>query len=137
MRERSTRIQTNITLKRRVVLCISCSATQAKTLPHIFKERHPVSQACLDKNKFMQSCFWIHTLDLQLAGHSGFSLGILGSAGVNATVEAAGLPDLQGTDALVRDLPKLWIISDDHLILQPLDLRLRDKQETFDFLLCN
>lgn len=82
----------------------------------------------------VQSCVWIHTLDLQLAGDDGLSLGVLGSAGVNAAVKAAGLPDLQGTDALVGDLPKLWIIANDHLILQPLDLRLRDRHETFDYL---
>lgn len=81
----------------------------------------------------MQSCVGIHTLDLQLAGDSGFSLGILSSAGVNATIKAAGLTDLQGTDALIGDLPKFWIITDDHLILQPFDLGLRDKQKIFDF----
>lgn len=84
----------------------------------------------------MQSCVWIHTLDLQLAGDGGLSLGVLGSAGVNAAVKAAGLPDLQGTDALVGELPKLWIIANDHLILQPLDLRLRDRHETFDYIYC-
>lgn len=75
---------------------------------------------------------WIRTLDLQLAGDGGLPLGVLGSAGVNAAVEAAGLPDFQGTNALVGDLSKLWIVADDHLVLQPLDLGLRDTQETFD-----
>lgn len=58
-------------------------------------------------------------------------MGVLCSAGVNATIKAAGLPDLQGTNALVRDLPKLWVVTDDHLILQPLNLRLREREATF------
>lgn len=66
----------------------------------------------------------IHTFDLQLAGDNGLSLGVLCSAGVHTAVEAAGLTDLQGANALVRDLTKFGVLTDDHLILQPFDLRL-------------
>lgn len=76
----------------------------------------------------------IRTFDLQLAGDGGLSLGVLCSAGVDAAIEATGLPDLQGTNALVRDLPKLWVVTDDHLILQPLNLRLRDREATFIYI---
>lgn len=58
-------------------------------------------------------------------------MGVLGSAGVHAAIEAAGLTDLEGANALVRDLPKLGVVTDDHLILQPLNLRLRGGEETF------
>lgn len=74
-------------------------------------------------------CVQTLTFDLQLAGDSGLSLGVLGSAGVHAAIEAAGLTDLQGADALVGDLTELGVITDDHLILQPLDLRLREGGE--------
>lgn len=40
-------------------------------------------------------CLKIPTFDLQLAGDGGFSLGVLGSAGVHATIEAARFTDLQ------------------------------------------
>lgn len=73
----------------------------------------------------------IRTFDLQLAGDSRLSLFVLGSAGVHTTIEAAGLADLQGANALVGELTKLGVITDDHLILQPLDLRLRGGDEKF------
>lgn len=75
-------------------------------------------------------CLQIRTFDLQLAGHGGLSLGVLGSAGVHTTIEAAGLTDLQGANALIRDLTKLGVVTNDHLILQPLDLRLRGGGQT-------
>lgn len=68
------------------------------------------------------------TFDLQLAGDGSLSLGVLGSAGVHATIEAARLPNFQRANALMGDLPKLRVISDDHLILQPLNFRLRGEK---------
>lgn len=72
----------------------------------------------------------VPTFDLQLAGDGGLSLGVLGSAGVHATIEAARFTDLQRANSLIGDLTKLWVVSNDHLILQPLDFRLigRDKR---------
>lgn len=82
------------------------------------------------KTLFSFICLKIRTFDLQLAGDSGLSLGILGSAGVHTTIKAARLADLQGANALVRDLTELGVVTNDHLILQPLDLRLRGGEET-------
>lgn len=65
----------------------------------------------------MIGSLWIHTFDLQFAGHSGFSLGVLGSAGVHTTIKAARLTDLEGTNTLVGNLTKLGVITNDHLIL--------------------
>lgn len=65
------------------------------------------------------------TFDLQLAGDRGLSLLVLGSAGVHAAIEAAGFTDLEGADTLGGVLTILGVVSDDHFILQPLDLRLR------------
>lgn len=143
----------SIKTNRRIEFCVSRSEIH-QHFSNVFQQWHTMAQACKKKHArhrqgdstvfseylldifggdylIMQSCVWIHTLDLQLAGDGGLPLGVLGSASVNATVEAAGFPDLQWTDALVGDLPKLWIISNDHLILQPLDLRLRDRHKTF------
>lgn len=69
------------------------------------------------------------TFDLQLAGNGGLSLGVLGSAGVHASVEAARFTDLQRANALIGDLTKLWVVSNDHLILQPLDFRLIGREK--------
>lgn len=69
------------------------------------------------------------TFDFQLAGDRGLSLGVLGSAGVHATIEAARFPDLQRANALIGDLTKLWVVSNDHLILQPLDFRLIGREK--------
>lgn len=76
-------------------------------------------------------CLKIRTFDLQLAGDGSLSLGILGSAGVHTTIEAAGPTDLQGANSLVGELTELGVVTDDHLILQPLDLRLRGEEKTF------
>lgn len=78
---------------------------------------------------FVSSGDTVRTFDLQLAGDCGLSLGVLGSAGVRAAVKAAGLADLQGANALVRDLTKLGVVTNDHLIFQPLDLWLRGEAE--------
>ena len=67
----------------------------------------------------------VRTFDLQLAGHCGLALGVLGSAGVHAAVEAGRLADLQWADALGGDLTELGVVADDHLIFHPLDLWLR------------
>lgn len=82
-------------------------------------------------------CLKIRTFDLQLAGDHSLSLGVLGSAGVHTTIEAAGLTDLQGANALVGELTKLGVVADDHLILQPLDLRLRGEEKMFLNMLTN
>lgn len=76
-------------------------------------------------------CLWIHTFDLQLAGDCGLSLGVLGYAGVHTAIKGAGLADLEGANPLVRDLTKLGVVTNDHPILQPLDLWLRERGETF------
>ena len=70
----------------------------------------------------------VHTFDLQLAGDSSLSLGVYGSAGVDTAIEAGGLTDLEGANALVSHLTKLGVVTDQHLILQPLDLRLRGRE---------
>lgn len=50
---------------------------------------------------------------------------VLGAAGVHTAVKAARLADLQRADALVVDLPELGVVTDDHLVLHPDNLRLR------------
>lgn len=52
---------------------------------------------------------------------------VLSSARVHAAIEAARLADLQGANALVGELTKLGVVTDHHLVLQPFDLRLREK----------
>lgn len=76
------------------------------------------------------ACLEIHTFNLQLAGDSSLSLGVLGSAGVHSTIKAAGLTDLKRANALVGDLTKLGVVTNYHLIFQPLDLWLRGGEET-------
>lgn len=71
----------------------------------------------------------VHTFDLQFAGDHSFTLSVLGSAGVHTTIKAAGLADLQWADALIRNLAKLGVISNKHLIFQPLNLGLQIKWE--------
>lgn len=76
------------------------------------------------------------TFDLQLAGDGGLSLGILGSAGVHATIEATRFTNLQRANALIGDLTKLWVISNDHLILQPFDFRLIGREKRLIYIDC-
>ena len=79
----------------------------------------------------------IHTFDLQLAGDNSFSLVVLGSASVHATIKAGGFTDLKGANALVGQLAKLGVVTNDHLILQPLDLRLGGGKNTIHFYMLN
>ena len=71
----------------------------------------------------------ILTFDLQLAGHRGLSVGVLGLAGVHAPIIVAGLSDLQGAHALVGDLTVLGVFTDGNLVLHPHDLGLEGGEE--------
>ena len=77
----------------------------------------------------------ILTFDLQLAGHHCLSMGVLGLAGVYATIIVASLADLQGAHALVGDLTVLGVFTDGNLVLHPHDLGLEDGEEIAIFIL--
>lgn len=49
---------------------------------------------------------------------------IYGLAGIYATIKGTGFTDLQRTDALHTDLPELGVVTNDHLVLHPLNLGL-------------
>lgn len=83
------------------------------------------------ENVIFLNCPWIRTFDLKLAGDGGLSLGVLGSTGVHAAIKAAGLTNLKGANTLIGDLTKLGVVADDHLIFQPLDLRLKGGDEKY------
>lgn len=78
------------------------------------------------------------TFDLQLAGDNRLTMFIEGLACVHAAIKVTRLADLQRADALVVYLPVLGIITNDHLVLHPLNLRLqreerRMKRKIIDF----
>lgn len=68
------------------------------------------------------------TFDFQLAGDNRLAMFIDGLASVHAAIKVTGLADLQRADALVVNLPVLGVITDDHLILHPLNPRLQRKE---------
>lgn len=67
------------------------------------------------------------TFDLQLAADCCFSVIVHGSAGVHTSVKVTRPTDLQRADALNADLPVLGVVSNNHLVLHPLNLGLSDK----------
>lgn len=75
------------------------------------------------------SYYYLRTSDFQLAADGDLAVVVLGSAGVNAPVEAHGLSDLEGTDALHTDLTEFGVLADDHLVFQPLDLGLPRREK--------
>lgn len=86
--------------------------------------KHKISSQAFElQNKSSQICRL--TFDLQFAGHNGFSVSVYGLAGIHATVEGTGFTDLQRTDALHTDLPELGVVTNDHLVLHPLNLWLQ------------
>lgn len=64
------------------------------------------------------------TFDFQLAAYGCFTVIVDGLAGVHAAVKVTGPTDLQGADALNADLPEFGVLSNDHLVLHPLNLGL-------------
>lgn len=69
------------------------------------------------------------TFDFQLAGHRSFTQSILGPAGVDAAIKAGRFANLEWADSLAVDLPVFGIVPYNHLIFQPLDLRLQRTDE--------
>lgn len=65
------------------------------------------------------------TFDLQLAADGCFSVIVHGFAGVHAAVEVTRPADLQRADTLNADLPVLGVVSNNHLVLHPLDFGLQ------------
>lgn len=61
------------------------------------------------------------TFDFQLAADGCFTVTVDGFAGVHATVKVTGPADLQGADTLNADLPELGVVSNNHLVLHPLN----------------
>lgn len=52
---------------------------------------------------------------------------VLGFAGVHASVKVTGLTDFQGADTLDADLSEFGVVSDNHLVLHPLNFGLREQ----------
>lgn len=69
------------------------------------------------------------TFDLQLAADGCLSVVVHGFAGVHAAVEVTRPADLQRADTLNADLPVLGVVSNNHLVLHPLNLGLRRGEE--------
>lgn len=70
-----------------------------------------------------ESSFYL-TFDLQLAADSCLSVIVLGFAGVHTAVKVTRPADLQRADTLNADLPVFGVISNNHLVLHPLNLGL-------------
>lgn len=66
------------------------------------------------------------TFDLQLAADSCLSVVVHGFAGVHTSVKVSGPTDLQRADTLNAGLPELGVVSNNHLILQPLNFGLEE-----------
>lgn len=80
----------------------------------IWKKKSPVVFCPLNKLTF----------DFQLAADGCFTVIVDGFAGVHATVKVTGPADLQRTDTLNADLPEFGVVSNNHLVLHPLNLGL-------------
>lgn len=74
--------------------------------------------------------FFKLTFDFQLAADSCFSMIVLSFAGVHTTVKVTGPTDLQRADTLHADLPVLGVVSNNHLVLHPLNLGLQKKTDS-------
>lgn len=76
---------------------------------------------------FETTVLWEHTSNLQLALHFILPEIIDGPAGVSAPVKRARLADIQSQHALVVLHQELGVFTDDHLVLHPNDLWLKNR----------